>query len=78
MRHSLNQHRVNHKLFFYLIFLVFGWSFFTIEFISSNMTNDLSIQIPWWQYLHEHGFHGIATINSELYSQVGDQRHYAD
>lgn len=81
MRHSLNQHRVNHKLFFYLIFLsIWLVVFFSqLNLYPQNMTNDLSLyQIPWWQYLHEHGFHGIATINSELYSQIGDQRHYAD
>lgn len=70
MRHSLNQHRVNHKLFFYLIFLsIWLVVFFSqLNLYPQNMTNDLSLyQIPWWQYLHEHGFHGIATINSELY-----------
>lgn len=81
MRRSLIQHHFNHKLFFYLIFLgIWLIVFFSqLNLYPQNMTNDLSLyQIPWWQYLHEHGFHGIATINSELYSQIGDQRHYAD
>ena len=81
MRHSLSKYRVNHKLLFYLIFLgIWLVVFFSqLNLYPQHVTNDLSLyQVPWWQYLHEHGFQGIATINAELYSQVGDQRHYAD
>ncbi|MCT8389930.1 hypothetical protein D0501_07600 [Leuconostoc holzapfelii] len=69
------------QVVFYLFFASVWFAIFLaqLNLYPKNITNDLSLyQLPWWKYLSTHGFHGIATINSEVYSQIGDQRYYAD
>lgn len=77
----LIKHRPSNKLILYLIFLtVWLILFFSqLDLYPRQFSSDINLyQVSWWNYLNAHGFHGIASINSELYAILDGHRHYAD